>query len=57
MNPLPDGMTTSAPSAGTVKLFSGEFSQKDELDHGLETKHETHIERSSQQQEQHHFSN
>lgn len=33
---LPDGMTTSAPSVGAVKLFSGELVQKEALDHRLE---------------------
>ena len=35
---LPDGMTTSLPSAGTVKLFSAELFQKDALDQALERK-------------------
>lgn len=35
---LPDGMTTSAPSAGTVKLFSAELFQKEALDQALERK-------------------
>lgn len=35
---LPDGITTSAPSAGTVKLFSAELFQKEALDQALERK-------------------
>lgn len=38
---LPDGITTSAPSAGTVKLFSAELFQKEALDQALERKKQT----------------
>ena len=34
---LPGGMTTSAPAAGAVKLFSAEPCQKEALDQRLET--------------------
>lgn len=33
---LPDGMTTLAPSVGSVKLFSAEPFQKEALDHRLQ---------------------
>lgn len=38
---VPDGMTTLAPSAGTVKLFSAELFQKEALDQALERKKQT----------------
>ena len=35
---LPDGITTLAPSAGTLKLFSAEDSQNESLDQRLTKK-------------------
>lgn len=47
---LPDGMTTSAPSLGAVKLFSAEFSQKEASDHRLEKQKQAESGGSNQRQ-------